>query len=79
MVAELDNKVIGTFHVTYFTYLLGAGREDCQIEKVHVDAKFRGNGIGTFMINGPVIRLNIEAAAESSSQRIKMKRCRPFL
>jgi hypothetical protein len=26
-----------------------------------------------------VIRLNIEAAAESSSQRIKMKRCRPFL
>jgi GNAT superfamily N-acetyltransferase len=46
MVAELDGKVIGTFQVTFLTYLAAGGREDCQIESVHVDSKYRGQGIG---------------------------------
>lgn len=54
MVAEHDGIVIGTFHITYLTYLAGAGREDCQIEAVHVDRTWRGKGIGTKKMEWPV-------------------------
>lgn len=37
MVAELEKNIVGTFHLTFLTYLAGEGREDCQIEAVHVD------------------------------------------
>ena len=50
MVVEHNGIVIGTFHVTYLTYLAGAGREDCQVEAVHVDRAWRGKGIGTKMM-----------------------------
>ena len=50
MVAEHDGGVIGTFQMTYLTYLAAAGREDCQIESVHIAEKWRGHGIGTEMM-----------------------------
>lgn len=50
MVAEVDGSVIGTFHLIYLTYLAGMGREDCQIEAVHVASEWRGRGIGTQMM-----------------------------
>lgn len=51
MVAEIDGKIIGTFHITYLMYLAAAGREDSLIEAVHVSAEYRGRGIGTSMMN----------------------------
>ena len=50
MVAELDGTIIGTFQITFLTYLAGAGQTDAQIEAVHVAAKHRGQGIGTMML-----------------------------
>lgn len=50
MVAELDGVVVGTFHLTLITYLAAKGREDAQIEAVHVAEKLRGQQIGTQMM-----------------------------
>jgi GNAT superfamily N-acetyltransferase len=51
MIAEMDGRVIGTFHLTFLTYLVGAGKEDCQVESVHVAEEWRGKGIGKQMMN----------------------------
>jgi GNAT superfamily N-acetyltransferase len=56
MVATIDDAVIGTFHVTYLTYLTGAGREDAQIEAVHVAEAMRGRGIGREMMSWAIER-----------------------
>ncbi|MEJ7601268.1 MAG: GNAT family N-acetyltransferase [Kofleriaceae bacterium] len=45
-VATLDGIVVGTYHVTYLTYLHAPGRQDAQLEAVHVAAAMRGRGIG---------------------------------
>ena len=50
MVAENKGVVIGTFQITYLIYLAAAGREDCQIESVHVVNSWRGRGVGTQMM-----------------------------
>lgn len=50
MVVEKDGAIIGTFHMTYITYLAGGGRPDLQIEAIHVAAAYRGKGIGTKML-----------------------------
>lgn len=50
MVAEHGGVVIGTFQMTYLTYLAAAGREVCQIESVHIAEAWRGHGIGTEMM-----------------------------
>lgn len=50
MVAEKNQTVIGTFHLTFLTYLHAAGQPDLQIEAVHVVADCRGQGIGTTML-----------------------------
>lgn len=50
MVAEVCNEVIGTFQMTFLTFLAGAGLDDCQIESVHVARRWRTRGIGTRMI-----------------------------
>ena len=34
MVAEQNESIVGTFHLTYLVYLAGAGRPDAQIEAV---------------------------------------------
>lgn len=50
MVAEMDGAIVGTFHLSFPTYLAGVGRPDAQIEAVHVAAGHRGLGIGTRMM-----------------------------
>jgi GNAT superfamily N-acetyltransferase len=56
MVAETDAEIVGTFHMTYLTYLPAAGREDCQIENVHVKSHCRGQGIGTIMMRWAIAK-----------------------
>lgn len=56
MVVEHEGLVIGTFHIIYLTYLAGAGREDCQIESVHVDRAWRAKGIGTQMMEWVILQ-----------------------
>jgi len=50
MVAEMDGQIVGTFHLTFLTYLAGSGKDDLQIEAVHVDREWRGKGIGSQMM-----------------------------
>ena len=50
MVAELNRTVVGTFHMTFLTYLAGAGHPDAQIEAIHVAAAHRRQGIGSAML-----------------------------
>ena len=50
MVAAKDGVVIGTFQMTFLTYLAGAGRPDAQIEAIHVVATHRRQGIGSMML-----------------------------
>jgi len=49
-VAECDGRIVGTFHLTFLTYLAAAGRQDAQIEAIHVAASHRRHGIGTRML-----------------------------
>ena len=65
MVAECGGKIIGTFHMTYLTYLPAAGQEDCQIENVHVLDLWRGKGVGTFMM-----RWVIDEASKRGCRRV---------
>lgn len=51
MVAEIQDEVVGTFQLSFLTYLQGCGQKDCQIESVFIASKWRGQGIGTTMIN----------------------------
>lgn len=50
MVAEIDGLVVGTFHLTFLTYLAAAGQPDALVEAVHVAASHRRRGIGTTML-----------------------------
>lgn len=50
MVAKAGDEIVGTFHLTFLTYLAGAGRPDAQIEAIHVSAAHRRQGIGTMML-----------------------------
>ena len=50
MVAELSGTVVGTFQLTFLTYLAAASQPDAQIEAIHVLASHRRRGIGTFML-----------------------------
>lgn len=51
MVAEMEQAgVVGTLQITWLTNLSAAGRDDCLLESVHVDAALRGQGIGAQMI-----------------------------
>jgi GNAT superfamily N-acetyltransferase len=51
MVATVDEKVIGTFHVKYLYFIAGCGRPDAQVEAVHVHKDYRGFGIGAAMMD----------------------------
>lgn len=51
MIAEKNGRIIGTFHLTFLTYLAAAGKEDCQVESVHVAEEWRGKGVGKQMMN----------------------------
>jgi GNAT superfamily N-acetyltransferase len=50
MVAEIGGRIVGTFHLTFLTYLNGAGKDDLQIEAFYVDRDCRGRGIGSRMM-----------------------------
>lgn len=67
MVVEYGGVVIGTFHVTYLTYLMGGGRDDCQIEAVHVAEGWRNHGIGSRMLTWV-----IEEAKRRNCRRVQL-------
>lgn len=50
MVAEYQGEVVGTFHLTFITYLAGEGHPDAQIEAIHVAADKRRKGVGASML-----------------------------
>lgn len=49
MVVELENKIIGTCHLTLLPSLTFRGSSRLQVEAVHVAEAFRGRGIGEWM------------------------------
>src|SRR4051812_46790866 len=51
MVALLDQKIIGTFQLTFITYLHYQGSTVAQIEAVMVAPPYRGQKIGEDMMN----------------------------
>lgn len=67
MVAELTGEVVGTFQLTFLTYLSAGGREDCQVEAVFVRRNQRGSGIGTQMM-----RYAINRARERNCRRVQL-------
>ena len=67
MVAESGANIVGTFHVTYLTYLPAAGQEDCQVENVHVRDDWRGKGFGTLMM-----RWVIDEASKRGCRRVQL-------
>src|SRR3990167_9535877 len=46
MVIELENKLVGTCHLTLLPSLTFRGVTRLQVESVHVAESFRGNGVG---------------------------------
>jgi len=50
MVVDRRGEVVGTFHLTYLRYLAAGGREDLQIEAVHVSEEHRNSGVGSLMM-----------------------------
>jgi GNAT superfamily N-acetyltransferase len=50
IVAELDNKIIGTLQLTFITYLTYQGGKRALIEGVRTDKSVRGKGIGRAML-----------------------------
>lgn len=67
MVAEHNGVVIGTFQMTYLTYLTAGGRDDCQIESVHIAEAWRGHGIGTEMMEWAIAQ-----AKEHGCRRVQL-------
>lgn len=67
MVAEIDREVIGTFHMTFITYLHAAGKPDCQVEAIHVAEKHRGKGFGSQML-----KWAINCAREKRCRRVQL-------
>ena len=66
-VAEADGHIVGTFHLTFLTYLGAAGRPDAQIEAIHVAASHRGHGIGTRMLEWA-----IDQARQRNCRRVQL-------
>lgn len=67
MVAELDGRVVGTFHLTYLTYLAGMGHPDAQVEAVHVHPDYRGRGVGACMMQWVIAQ-----AKEKHCRRVQL-------
>jgi GNAT superfamily N-acetyltransferase len=67
MVGELNGEVVGTFQLSFLTYLSGAGREDLQIESVHVAKEHRGKGLGASMM-----KWAIAAARQKDCRRVQL-------
>lgn len=67
MVAETGTRIVGTFHVSYLYYLAGLGRPDAQIEAIHVLESYRGNGIGSTLL-----QWTISEAKSMNCRRIQL-------
>lgn len=50
IVAEIDNKIIGTLQLTFIPYLTYQGSKRALIEAVRIDKSYRGKGIGKIML-----------------------------
>ena len=60
VVAEMDERVIGTLQMTILPYLTYQGGERAQIEAVRVDKEFRDQGVGAKMIEWAVQKAQAE-------------------
>lgn len=67
MVAELEGQVVGTFHLTFISYLAGKGREDILVEAVHVAQALRNCRIGQVMMTWV-----IDLARKRNCRRIEL-------
>ena len=56
IVVVMDQKIIGTFQITYIPYILLQGSTRALIEAVIVTSKLRNQGIGTQMIQWAIHR-----------------------
>ena len=56
MVAEMDNKVVGTLQLSYITYLTYQGGKRAFIEGVRTDNDYRGKGIGKELVNWAITK-----------------------
>lgn len=61
-VAELDGKVIGTFHLTFVQYLTYKGGLRAQIEAVRISSEYRGEGLGKKMFHYAIERTKSKGA-----------------
>lgn len=51
IVASLDDRLVGTYQVTYIPYLSRGGNERALIEAVRVASNLRGSGIGAKLMD----------------------------
>ena len=54
MVAELNNKIIGTCHITVMPSMTFKGSTRAQIEAVRIHSDFRGKKVGEKMIKNAI-------------------------
>lgn len=50
IVAEIDNKIVGTLQLTFIPYLTYQGGKRAFVEAVRIDKSYRGKGIGKIML-----------------------------
>lgn len=67
LIAEKDNKVVGTLQLTFITYLTYQGGKRAQIEGVRTDKTVRGKGIGKSLI-----KWSIEKSKEEDCHLIQL-------
>jgi GNAT superfamily N-acetyltransferase len=60
IVAEIDNKVIGTLQLTLIPYLTYQGGKRALIEAVRIDSAYRGKGIGKILFEWAITKSGTE-------------------
>jgi ribosomal protein S18 acetylase RimI-like enzyme len=75
LVVESQNKIIGTCQLTLMLSLSFKGSKRLNIENVHIDRNFHGQGIGTWMIQ-KVIELGQEKGCKIIQLTTNKKRIR---
>ncbi|MEO8649306.1 MAG: GNAT family N-acetyltransferase [Acidobacteriota bacterium] len=59
-VAELSDRIVGTFHLTFTPSLSYQGGKRCTVESVRVDENLRGRGFGLQMMQWAIKRAGEE-------------------
>lgn len=67
LVAELEGRVVGIFHLTVLTYLSHQGKKVAQIESVRIKKALRGQGWGKRMMEWAFAR-----AREKNCHRVQL-------